>query len=404
MAEFLVRSLTDPRGYVPLTGDALPRIKAGKFVKGESYVPWAMLGDKVVYAETGMHNSWRGGNGLRPYDITVSQSRRTECRSDLGIYALRSPIYTAAAVNVVSSGVKKFLLKSFFTNTEATIKTVYDQIGHYFFTTDHGFGRLADQPKTAFQPKDVFSAITGDALSTGRLEQKLAIHDAVGRKLIDKLAVPGPIAAYNELAGGKDPVRQKWFDDAAIRGPRASHRRVVAGPTALGGTRSAPTGANQMIDQARKRGVDQFTRDLNRQQHKQANDYYDDLDTRTLLFGAGISGTTGTLLQAARAFGGIRGGEMAKQYTFAIIGYLVGVGMHSYHESMVIAQKTGVPYRPGAFIDSLPATFLGSHDFKRWSERYYDIVYLGAIHWRYNAGVKPSHLNTQLKPPPLLRM
>ena len=81
----------------------------------------------------------------------------------------------------------------------------------------------------------------------------------------------------------------------------------------------------------------------------------------------------------------------------AIVGYLVGGGMHSYHESMVIAQKAGCPYNPGAFIDSLPFSFVHSGDCRQWSTAYYDIVYLGAIHWRNNAGALPSHLNKQLR-------
>jgi hypothetical protein len=151
------------------------------------------------------------------------------------------------------------------------------------------------------------------------------------------------------------------------------------------------------LDQSRNRGVDMFVRDVHRKRHDEADAYYDDLDTRNLLFGAGISGTTGSLLQAGIAFGGLAPGEMLKQYTLAIVGYLVGGGMHSYHESMVIAQKAGVPYSPGAFIDSLPSSFTTSADFKAWSVLYYDIVYLGAIHWRNNAGALPSHLNTQLR-------
>ncbi len=85
------------------------------------------------------------------------------------------------------------------------------------------------------------------------------------------------------------------------------------------------------------------------------------------------------------------------KYTLAIVGYLVGGGMHSYHETMVIAAKAGVPYNPGAFIEALPASFTSSADFKTWSAQYCDIVYLGAIHWRNNSGALPSHLNTQLR-------
>jgi hypothetical protein len=35
--------------------------------------------------------------------------------------------------------------------------------------------------------------------------------------------------------------------------------------------------------------------------------------------------------------------SVGKQYVLAIIGYLVGGGMHSYHESMAVAQKAGMP-------------------------------------------------------------
>jgi hypothetical protein len=143
--------------------------------------------------------------------------------------------------------------------------------------------------------------------------------------------------------------------------------------------------------------VDSFERDPHRKRHDQADAYYDDADVRNLLFGAGISGTTGTLLQAANAFGGLTGGPLLKEYVLAIIGYLVGGGMHSYHESMSIAQRVGVPYNPGAYIPSLPTSFVFSPQFAHWRDEYYDVVVLGATHWRFNPGVIPSHLNTGLR-------
>ena len=56
--------------------------------------------------------------------------------------------------------------------------------------------------------------------------------------------------------------------------------------------------------------------------------YFQDLDERNELFGAGPSGTTGTLLAAAMTFGNLQD-EMLKQYMFAIIGYLIGGGVIS---------------------------------------------------------------------------
>jgi hypothetical protein len=32
----------------------------------------------------------------------------------------------------------------------------------------------------------------------------------------------------------------------------------------------------------------------------------------------------------------------------------------------------------------LPKTFLGSKDFERWRDEYYDIVVLGGTHWKFN--------------------
>ncbi len=388
MAIFLIRSLSDPRGYTELNAPngKLPRTKE------ESYVPWGILGERVVYALTGQHTSWRSVGGIKPYDSNVSQQRRRVVESLLGGFALRNAGYTATAVGAVSTGVKRYLTMAFFRDNERTTKIVYDEIGHYFFTGGgKGFGRISEVDKKNLRPVDVFNAIV-DILSTGRLEQKLAVHDAVGRKVLPKIG--GTATTPYEHWGPM--LRGDWFDDKDRRGRANAPGRAAATNVAgtVPGSDSSKVGT---IDQSRNRGVDMFVRDVNRKRHDEADAYYDDLDVRNLLFGAGISGTTGSLIQAAFAFGGLGAGELLKQYTLAIIGYLVGGGMHSYHESMVIAAKAGVPYNPGAFIDSLPASFTSTADFATWSVEYYDIVYLGAIHWRYNQGVLPSHLNKQLR-------
>jgi hypothetical protein len=93
---FLVRDFKDVRGYTEFrtTGPTLPRTRE------ESYVPWGIVGDRVVYARTGQHTSWRGIGALRRYDSNVSQQRRREVESALGTYALRNRGYTAAGVNL----------------------------------------------------------------------------------------------------------------------------------------------------------------------------------------------------------------------------------------------------------------------------------------------------------------
>ena len=411
MTTFLVRDF-DPKnlkGYTELnsSSDQLPRIPKGyvaigTYSSGVSYVPWGVTVDgRVVYAKTGEHTGFRGGSGqyrLRPYDTMVSQNRRRLAESQLGVLALEYPSFTSRATNVVSTAVHQYLTKHFWQNQEATRQAIYDQIGHYFYTGGGtGFGRISEADKKSLGPEKVYAGIL-DKLRTGKLEQKMAIYDAIGRKVLPVLGGATQQNAYNAWA---TLVREAWFDDPKRRGrmnsPAQQARQVQ--PTQTPGIAPLNTvGTTNMpnVGQSRTRGVDMFQRDPKRTRHTPADAYYDDADLRNVLFGAGISGTTGTLLQAGRAFGGIVNGDLLKEYVFAIIGYLVGGGMHSYHESMAIAQRVGVPYNPGAYLPSLPASFLSSTHFSNWCIEYYDVAVLGATHWRYNAGVTPSHLNKNL--------
>jgi hypothetical protein len=143
------------------------------------------------------------------------------------------------------------------------------------------------------------------------------------------------------------------------------------------------------------------------------NRYFADLDELNELFGAGPSGTTGTALTAAFTFGGFdpdNGLERVKEYLFAVIGYLVGGGMHTLTESLAVCRLLGMEYHMGSLsghdmpapntdtgrINSfgtvtrnyplLPALFLGSPQFANWRDEYYDIVVLGGTHWRFNSG------------------
>jgi len=405
VATFLIRDFNDPRGYKEFTPamGGLPRVapgysSPGVYQNGESYVPWGVtLTNRVVYARVGEHAGFRGGSGndrLRQYDTHISQQRRRLAESQLGVLALKWPHFTRDAVDKVSAGVHQYLTKNFWKDRDKVLK----EIGHYFYTNKAtGFGRISEADKATVGSEAVWLGIL-NALREGNVEQKLAIHDAVGRKLLP-LFGGAQQKAYDEWA---PLVRQKWFDDKGQRGrmdtPAQTAKTVT--PTQTPGIAplgTKPTYNMPKVDQSRTRGVDMFARDPQRTRHPRGDDYYDDADLRNLLFGAGISGTTGTLLQACRAFGGIVGGDLLKQYVLAIVGYLVGGGMHSYHESMSIAQRVGVPYNPGAYMPSLPVGFIYSPQFAAWRDEYYDVVVLGATHWRHNPGVIPSHLNTNLK-------
>lgn len=393
MTVFLIRSLTDPSGLISLdrADGTLPRSGA------ESYVPWAITHDgRVVYAKTGEHTGWRGGGTkqsgpqLRPYDTNVSQERRRLAESALGLYALNTPLMTREAISRVTLAIRKYHDFLYVTKRAELLAAIYKQIGSYFYTGGRtGFGRISEANHTGMTPEDVRKGIM-NALVSGTLDQKLSIHDAFGRKILPAMG-GDQMTAYNFWG----PIlRQDWFDDGARRG-----RRNVPGsvPTTSGGITTGAQTAVGATHQARNRGVDMFARDLARTREPAADDYYDDLDRRNLLFGAGISGTTGTLLQSAFAFGGNLAGEHLKQYVFAIIGYLVGGGMHSYHESMAVARKAGLPYTPGVYLPSLPMSFTQSMQCREWTAKYYDIVILGATHWRHSAPSLPSHLNRNLR-------
>ncbi|EEY3145479.1 hypothetical protein DRF89_005287, partial [Escherichia coli] len=102
-------------------------------------------------------------------------------------------------------------------------------------------------------------------------------------------------------------VREAWFDDREQRGRIESSpfRKKNVTPTNEMGILQEKVKGIESLTQYHNRGIDMFVRDLNRKRNPSADLYYDDLDTHNLVFGAGISGTTGTLLQAAYAFGGI---------------------------------------------------------------------------------------------------
>lgn len=343
-----------------------------------TYVPWALtfeLPERVVYAKYGEHRDFPSKPGLRRYDTESSQNRRKLCVSAFGNIALSYNRYTEEAVQQVTAGVKTYLLKQFWSNQEKTVNALVKGMGHYMYSDSFSFGRVGS---AAEKPKDnkliwekALAILTG-----GDVHQILAIHDAVGRKVLSELGGP-ELKVYQAW---EPKVRPKTVFDPSVRG-RVNKKGEIKPTTVAGIVDTSNTGKLSPVNQERKRGVDMFDRDPTAKNTA----YYKDLDERNLLFGAGPSGTTGTLLQAAFAFASISDNlELLKQYVMAIVGYLVGGGMHSYHETMVVANAVGVAYDPGAYIKSLPHSFLNSYHFEEWNREYYDIVTLGAIHWMYN--------------------
>ena len=327
------------------------------------------------------------------------------------MYALNLPHVTRDAVDAVSLEILGYLDRLILTlGRDAVKKAVFDGIGHYYFTDGgKGFGWISEDKKTSVGVDGVFRGIVS-ALKNGRVDQRIGLHETLCRKVFfdgpkGKNFGLGDSSLTNYNAYGP-LLRQEWFDDKARRGRADVPKAEQPGPSPFGGVVTSQQGlfncmsskkiASTAIERAR--GVDMFKCDEARMREPAADHYYDDLDARNLTFGAGISGTTGSCLQAAVAFsqkGGL-GGEKLKQYVFAILGYLVGGGMHSAHESLEVARKVGLRYEAGKYIPSLPDTFLLTPEFREWRAEYYDIAVLGATHWRHNLGALPSHLNPAL--------
>lgn len=90
-------------------------------------------------------------------------------------------------------------------------------------------------------------------------------------------------------------------------------------------------------------------------------------------FGAGPSGTTGTLLKSAKTFTTVEGEDL-KRYVFACVAYLVGGGMHTYHEVFTTASLVGLPYDEGKYRRSLPTAFRSTPEYDSWYVEFFDLA------------------------------
>lgn len=408
MPNFLLRDDAEPLGYKE--SPTLPRVQGydlRKRVEGqslpirmESYVPWALTADgRVVYALYGAHRSKPNRPGWLPYDPVTSQSRRRMCESALGMVALTQRDFTRAAVNEVSFRLKFCIAKNYFNDPAKLEEFFLKYVGKYLYS-DTGFGRLGTTaPKSARAVYEAAMEVLR-APNSSPLPATMAVHDAIGIKVIggERLERGDRGLQWPEGVTWRehwDELRPAniFGDDVRGRLDREDPKRLdkIKVP-AVQTPGTVPTGVTHnlgTVDQSRKRGVDKFERDLPKTQKPgqplAVPAYYSDLDDRNLLFGAGPSGTTGTLLATGLTFGLDGQPELLKQYTLAIIGYLIGGGMHSLHESLVAAKLAGVPYPcPGGFLDWLPNSFLTSRQFRAWNDEFYDIVTLGSIHWMHN--------------------
>jgi hypothetical protein len=412
MSLFFIRDDSSPNGYVIKKGP-LPRTRE------ESYVPWAItLQGQVVYAPSNQYRNKPSKPNLRPYNAEVSKSRRAHCQSMLGMLALDSLDLTARAVAKVSAKVRKFLITALFTDRQI-MEDYAEQVGKYAYGLRYmSFGRFSDSVPTGQQKNQVIWNDALTALETGKpLAGVMNIHDNVGSKLLKKYN-KGLASKYETWARKfrAEAKGELFFDDSkkpTDRGTGRGREKRPDGsyqPTTRGGMMSQGSSVGQV--QLHNRGVDMFQRSApsyspraplgvaSGRENFSSVGYYRDLDTRNELFGAGPSGTTGTLLAAAMTFGDLTGEDL-KQYCLAIIGYLVGGGCHSLHESLtVMGYHPELQYNSSSLLGYsgggdtprmansstfplLPVIFLNHPKFKSWRDEFYDIVILGGIHWMF---------------------
>ncbi|MEZ6063148.1 MAG: hypothetical protein R3C19_22615 [Planctomycetaceae bacterium] len=293
--DVVIREINCPNGKLPRMTKGYKSI--GEYQNGNSFVPWAITSaGRVVYAQTGGHSGTNDRNfgqnsryKLRKYDSILSHERRRLCESELGMIALNNMSLTRDAVQKVSRAMIEWLegiasrqrfqaAKSVFQqSTAAPSKSIqqvlFDEFGHYMHTYDDnrkqalmGFGRFSEKSKNDVGPERFWREVI-QALRTGRLDQIMSIHDAIGRKVLPKFGGPQQVP-YDNIGG---IVRKPWFDDPQQRG--RTNASTKATPTTVGGTVPTTQGAQVPATAVnRNRGVDMFARDLNRTRHDEADD------------------------------------------------------------------------------------------------------------------------------------
>ena len=199
------------------------------------------------------------------------------------------------------------------------------------------FGRISDVVPTGPNASRTMWEEGLDALDKGApLATVLAIHDGVAKFMIAQ--GDAERARYTEWAAKFRADRAgELFQEVVvgtdsksgrdIRSSDPSRGRMKIGgvqPTTAPGITAPGANGNLPNEQLRNRGVDMYQRTPGSKFAPGAKvptgvdpklspvTYFQDLDERNELFGAGPSGTTGTLLAAAMTFGNLQD-EMLKQ-------------------------------------------------------------------------------------------
>lgn len=324
---------------------------------------------------------------LMPYTKGVSIERRKKAQTVLAQMALQKPQFCREVIDKVNAGILNYIQDMEQTNP-AIQKNIVSCMRKYMYS-EEGFGRLGQKKEGENLTDENLYQKCLDILQCPKnyeLSSVLAVQDFMGRVVFAKLkGTPEQEKTFKEygekvrpasiFGSNTDSEAHKEMLRGRIRQPGKAQATNVPGiyPQT---TQPYEYAKNEYVLQQRARGIDIWG--MKPEQLTAANI---EIMQHNLVFGAGPSGSTGTLLQAAHLFGGKLTEEQLKQYAFAIVGYLVGGGMHSYHEVMKIAALVDCPYQVGAYEPSLPESFTRSNDYNKWCANYYDIAVLGQRSW-----------------------
>jgi hypothetical protein len=386
MPDFLIQDRMTERGYAG--GPGKPKATEGAV---------ALTADgRVVFGDTKSARAAyaRAGSRLMYYDDEVERQRRLLCDTALGQLMLDHPKFAQPAVNSVSRGVEAYWrgLSARLSGPDGFKKIV--QVDGKWISTPTSFGRL---PTAQPSPSEVnqFKATVDlwlNHLGSDDLPRILTLHDTFLK-----------VYCSNETGMGKPMelatrfgFREDWYDSATLRGRTSRDEiakqrdpsttvKIETKPSSLPGLVGPDftipvwpslerAGINflEMRTETRVRGTDMFMIAA----RTMKPEFREVLGTNNLVFAASASGTTSTLLTAAKVFQPslLSNAESKKQYLMACIAYLVGGGMHTSHEVFYTGGVSGLTYTPGKYIDMLPLTFTRSRLYEKWAAEYWELV------------------------------
>ncbi|WP_157235158.1 hypothetical protein [Methylosinus sp. LW4] len=214
----------------------------------------------------------------------------------------------------------------------------FDATQQHWFDASASWRRF-QRLKKLFRPDEIFGESPTAKYERARTEKE--------NKNITANTYPGLLSAQHlspssEIGACWERIERDWFDGRTL----------------------------PVETEPRKRGIEKFEGTF-----AESSPFFKKMQENNLFCSAGLSGSTTTLLLAASFFAEIDNQlEDAQIYLLAIIGYLVGGGMHSCHEIFETAERIGIPYTVGKYEQSLPNVLKNHPLYTRWKSEFGDVV------------------------------